>query len=456
MKWKEPTFGATPMLKALTAANARRKAQAFDLVTEQKKQKLNYPDWAQEWMRKYKEAWNIAKANGDEVGMRKAQKLAEGLRIKLREMADMPKWAQEQMQKQTIRWMEGNASGNIKQMKAAEEAGKAVRDKVALIHTIAKTSKADADKLSDLTAKWYAAHDHGIVDGKDLSKDPKAVKAAMDKYSQEAQAIIGKHQSPQVPQDKPVPSEASPKPANPNNNSSNGRWIPTVVLKLNGTSKMEKYLKERLGRMKKVKWNQDKVNSLWEATRTIENSYQIQIDPRFLLAIIIHEGTGSFNTSSSNRAADGQHGVETDYAKDLMKANSLIFGKILGYIYYGKDFREVAAKSTSLAGINGKGNVFQYCNWHTPIVRMNKKIVQLGVYAGDGSWHTSVKNIYDKLSNGLSDEYEQYLSGINKSTAQEITQSEGIKLKATSFKASQNAQDYKGEKNGEWTIIGEF
>lgn len=75
MKWKEPTFGATPMLKALTAASARKKAKSFDLVAEQKKQKLTYPDWAQDWMRKYKEAWYIAKANGDEVGMRKAQKL---------------------------------------------------------------------------------------------------------------------------------------------------------------------------------------------------------------------------------------------------------------------------------------------------------------------------------------------------------------------------------------------
>lgn len=73
MKWKEPTFGATPMLKALTAASARKKAKSFDLVAEQKKQKLTYPDWAQDWMRKYKEAWYIAKANGDEVGMRKAQ-----------------------------------------------------------------------------------------------------------------------------------------------------------------------------------------------------------------------------------------------------------------------------------------------------------------------------------------------------------------------------------------------
>lgn len=200
MKWKEPTFGATPMLKALTASSARMKAKSFDLVEEQKKQKLTYPDWAQDWMRKYKEAWYIAKANGDEVGMRKAQKLAEGLRSKLREMANMPKWAQEQMKKQTLLWMEGQATtGNIRLMKAAEQAGKGIREKLDLIRTIAKTSKADADKLNELTAKWYAAHDHGLVDGKDLSKDPKAVKAAKDKYSQEAQAIIGKYQTPATP-----------------------------------------------------------------------------------------------------------------------------------------------------------------------------------------------------------------------------------------------------------------
>ncbi|WP_233901782.1 hypothetical protein [Paenibacillus polymyxa] len=205
MKWKEPTFGATPMLKALTTANAHRKAKAFDLAAEQKKQKLNYPDWAQTWMRKYKEDWYIAQANGDEVGMRKAQKLAEGLRSKLREMATFPKWAQEQMQKETVRWMNAEASGNIKQKKAAENAGKALRDKVTLINTIAKTSKADADKLTDFTVKWYTAHDHGIIDGKDLSKDPKTLKAAMDKYSQEAQAIIGKYSKSQpLVEEKPI------------------------------------------------------------------------------------------------------------------------------------------------------------------------------------------------------------------------------------------------------------
>lgn len=145
MKWKEPTFGATPMLKALTTANAHRKAKAFDLAAEQKKQKLNYPDWAQTWMRKYKEDWYIAQANGDEVGMRKAQKLAEGLRSKLREMATMPKWAQEQMQKETVRWMTAEASGDIMEKLAAEKAGRAIREKLGLIDTSTKVPSPSDD-----------------------------------------------------------------------------------------------------------------------------------------------------------------------------------------------------------------------------------------------------------------------------------------------------------------------
>ncbi|APQ61677.1 hypothetical protein PPOLYM_01085 [Paenibacillus polymyxa] len=145
MKWKESTFGATPMLKALATANAHRKAQAFDLVAEQKKQKLNYPDWAQTWMRKYKEDWYIAQANGDEVGMRKAQKLAEGLRSKLREMATFPKLAQEQMQKETVRWMTAEASGDIREKLAAEKAGRAIREKLGLFDTSTKASPPSDD-----------------------------------------------------------------------------------------------------------------------------------------------------------------------------------------------------------------------------------------------------------------------------------------------------------------------
>ncbi|WP_025716669.1 hypothetical protein [Paenibacillus sp. 1-18] len=394
MKWKEPTFGATPMLKALTTANAHRKAKAFDLAAEQKKQKLNYPDWAQTWMRKYKEDWYIAQANGDEAGMRKAQKLAEGLRSKLREMATMPKWAQEQMQKETVRWMTAEASGNIKQKLAAEEAGRAIREKLGLINTSTK-----------------------------------------------------------VPLEEPVTNEPKDEPTK-NVETPAGKWIPPEF-QYNGSSEAEKYFKKHSKKFIKQKWNQEKLHSLWEATKSIEKTYHIQLDPRLLLAIIIQEGTGSFNTSSTNRAADGQHGVETNYAKDLVKAHNLIFGKILGYIYYGEEFRQVVIKNNNLKGIKGKGDIYQYCSWKTPIVRMNSKRVDYGPYAGHGTWGGDVKSIYDKLSNKESDNYDLYLSNISKSTAQNIASSEGIKLPVITFKALQNAQDSHGYKIKEWTVTGE-
>ncbi|WP_025721825.1 hypothetical protein [Paenibacillus polymyxa] len=395
MKWKEPTFGATPMLKALTTANAHRKARAFDLSAEQKKQKLNYPDWAQTWMRKYKEDWYIAQANGDEVGMRKAQKLAEGLRSKLREMSTFPKWAQEQMQKETVRWMTAEASGNIKEKLAAEKAGRAIREKLGLIDT--------TDKIS-----------------------------------------------PEIP----VTNESKGEPAKTNVKTPAGKWIP-AEFQYNGNSEAEKYFKKRSKKFIKQKWNQEKLHSLWEATKSIQETYNIQIDPRLLLAIIIQEGTGSFNTSSTNRAADGQHGVETNYAKDLVKAHNLIFGKMLGYIYYGKEFRQVVAKNNNLEGIKGKGDIYQYCNWITPIVRMNSKRVDYGPYAGHGTWGEDVKSIYDKLSNKESDNYDLYLSSISKSTAQNIASAEGIKLPAITFKALRNAQDSNGHENRKWTVTGE-
>ncbi|MEC0212786.1 hypothetical protein P4H70_28045 [Paenibacillus ehimensis] len=203
MKWKEPTFGPTPLLRSLMAANARRKAQSFDLEAEQKQLKLVYPEWAKEWLQKYKEAWYIAEANGDKEGMRKAKELADGLRDKLREMEKMPPWAQEQMQKQTVRWMEANEDGNVRAMKAAAEAGNGIREKLEMIDRIKKTSPQDAERLNDLTAKWYAANDKGIVDGKDMSNKPEFVKGAKENYSKEAQAIMSKYSLPK--QDPVVP-----------------------------------------------------------------------------------------------------------------------------------------------------------------------------------------------------------------------------------------------------------
>ena len=231
----------------------------------------------------------------------------------------------------------------------------------------------------------------------------------------------------------------------------NTQWIPDTF-QLNGSSDEEKYLAQRLSELEKVEWNQTKIDALWRTVEEINNQYQIQFDPRLLLAIIIQEGTGSFNTSSTNRAADGQHGIETNYAVDLMKANSLVFGKILGYIYYRDDFKKAVKRNSDKDGISGEGDVFQYCNWYTPIIDLNGKTVRTGVYAGHGAWHTGVKNIYNILSDGATSNYEAYISSIDKSVVQKIALDAGIELPPYDFIASQNAQDSRGKLNGAWTI----
>ena len=155
-------------------------------------------------------------------------------------------------------------------------------------------------------------------------------------------------------------------------------WLPEIM-QLNGNSETEKYLINRIdiinknvedivtrGRLSredgdKLKQNQEKINDLWNNCANVKREYGISIDPRFLLSIIFQEGTGSFNTSSTNRAADGGHGVETNSAIDFMKANNLILGKILGYAYYGDEFSEAVRNNSSYNGIDdGGGDLFQY------------------------------------------------------------------------------------------------
>ena len=97
---------------------------------------------------------------------------------------------------------------------------------------------------------------------------------------------------------------------------------------------------------------------LWFSLNYIHDRYGLQIDPRFLLAIIIQEGTGSFNTSSTNKAADGQNGVEVNFALDTMRANNLLFGKLLGYIYYGDAFRQAAENNADKKGIRSDADLF--------------------------------------------------------------------------------------------------
>ncbi|KPV61223.1 hypothetical protein QJ48_01075 [Paenibacillus sp. A3] len=444
MKWKEPTFDDTSVIKVLAAANGRRKADEYDYEEEQNKLNLTYPDWAKEWIKKYKEAWYIAEASSDVIAMQKAKELADALRDKLRQMTTIPEWAQQQMRKQTLRWMEANEVGNVRVMRFASEAEQGIEDKLKMIESMKEKWPDDAKTLNGLTAKWYYVDDNEFIPYEDREKyaSPEAAKA---EYTKQAREIIAKLEKPKQEEKKETVVERE--------GGGGNDWIPSSVLTYGGTSDEVKYFELREKNFK-IRWNQDKINALWQASIEINKAYSIQIDPRFLLAIIIQEGTGSFNTSSTNRAADGQHGVEANYAVDLMKANSLMFGKILGYIFYGSDFRKAVANNNNLAGITGEGDIFQYANWKTPIVRMNSKKVEIGPYAGHGAWCEEVKKHYNALSGGLAESYEKYISSIDKSIAVKIVQDAKFNLPAYKFVAVAEAQNSRGVLNGEYIIKG--
>ena len=228
-------------------------------------------------------------------------------------------------------------------------------------------------------------------------------------------------------------------------------WIPNEVLDLDGSSPESEYFRKRENNFTKYHWDQYKIDSLWEASSEIEEAYGIEIDPPLLLSVIIAEGTGSFNTSSANKAADGGNGAESDYALDLMKANDLIFGKILGYIYYGDQFREMLEEDSGLPGIEDGGSLYKYLNWRTPIINLDRGKVYPGVYAAHSGWWYNVANSYDKLG-GDTTGFEEYLSSIDKSVVEDIAEALGIVLPDLEFYADNDGKDWLGDLNGEYTI----
>lgn len=225
-------------------------------------------------------------------------------------------------------------------------------------------------------------------------------------------------------------------------------------MQLNGSSPQEQYLYNRVcGNTNfSIPWTQEKVDQLWEACEQIYDEYGIAIDPRFLLAVIIQEGTGSFNTSSENPAADGGHGIEGNYTLDLMRANALLFGKTLGYIYYNEQFRE-AAENNSDKLENSTVDIFTYYNWQTPIIDLDKGCVRTGVYAGHYKWGDNVEAIYNHLTyERAGEDYNRYILNLEPSVVQDITTFE---IPDFTFFADDNGLNEKGEHCGAYTIIAE-
>lgn len=230
-------------------------------------------------------------------------------------------------------------------------------------------------------------------------------------------------------------------------------WIPEVM-QLDGTSEEEKYLARKLANMnctEETKWDQEKVDQLWEACEEIYFTYGLQIDPRYLLAIIIHENTGSFNTSSENKAADGQNGPEINYALDLMKANDLIFGKTLGYIYYHDDFKEACEDNANIL-VSNRADVFSYANWKTPIIRLDSRTIDYDGYAEHSLWLEDVENNYELLTyDNACMAYDNYLCSLDTEIVNEIA--DGIEMPICKFIAKKDGQDSDGNPDDTGIIV---
>jgi hypothetical protein len=120
-----------------------------------------------------------------------------------------------------------------------------------------------------------------------------------------------------------------------------------------------------------------KVEQLWAVARTNN------VDPRLLLAILVQEGTGSFDTNPGNAAFYDGHGPQPDWDLDLQGAfDSLILAKLRLY-------------SAAVKG-GFPGDWVDYVNWYTPIDRLNSKgqAGESGVYAEDIYWANGVRRIY--------------------------------------------------------------
>ncbi|MDC7294166.1 hypothetical protein NXH67_11645 [Butyrivibrio sp. DSM 10294] len=217
------------------------------------------------------------------------------------------------------------------------------------------------------------------------------------------------------------------------------------TMQMDGDSPQEKWMSHEL---QKYGWTQEKVDALYDACRAIYDTYGIEMDPRMMMAIIVAEANGSFNTSSTNKAADGQNGYEANYALDVMKANDLMFGKVLGYILYHDKFDEACKNSDNLSN---EGGFCDYANWYTPIVDLDDGVVRNGVYAGANDWGNAVEKYYEKMTHpGAAQEYTEYLKSIDPSVVKDIAPD--ISIPDVEFSEEMDGQDCGGHRNDTWTI----
>ncbi len=242
------------------------------------------------------------------------------------------------------------------------------------------------------------------------------------------------------------------------------KWIPEAVMQLNGTTPEEIALKKWIDatnnncKSEELKWNQDKINKVWDACRDFYHEYGVQVDPRLMISIIGAEGTGSFNTDMVNKAADGQNGPQKNFAADLENAVDVVGGKVMSYAYYKEDFSAAREKAyqQGLAGIKDYDDVLHYINWETPRVSTISQETDIGVYAGKNSWNRDVRQVYSDIAfDGAAGKYTEYALSLGSDKLVEVTQKIGAEIQTVQFQAAKEGMDKDGISNDEYVIKAE-
>lgn len=189
---------------------------------------------------------------------------------------------------------------------------------------------------------------------------------------------------------------------------------------------MERYVIELLT------WDQKKYDKFYELVQAY-NIRGFKVDERFLIPIIIAEGTGSFNTYDVIKATDGESGTNINFENDVQHAvQGQAIAKLSTYAHYGEQYRSFInglnqTNYTDISDVNsfkeGGGRVAQYLNSRAPKMESFEeisgspaitKITGHGVYATNYRWWYNVESTFNQLvtNNGtgnMSEKYSQYL-----------------------------------------------
>lgn len=235
-------------------------------------------------------------------------------------------------------------------------------------------------------------------------------------------------------------------------------WIPENIMQLDGSSEQEKKMTERIRKFTgDLKWDQYKIDRIWEECRRLYDEFGVQLDPRMFLAIICTEGTGSFNTDSDNLAADGQNGPEEDFETDLRRALDLVFGKVIAYPYFQKDFSDAREKAYGLPGIPDYNDILHYINWETPRISTIEQNLKCGVYAGANQWNRQVRQIYSEFAfDKAAERYTNYVLNLGTDIFKNALKLYKVDIYSfkVEFEVQEKGQDGEGYKNGEYVIVG--